>query len=137
MVLRGPGGHRAGFVVWERNAGQTSLRCNLEGFPPEAEPPVAVALAHADGSLCAYALAQDAPAELANAPERLQALLPPKELPVPPPSLFEPALEPAFEAEPAEAEPGSERLDALWRAGPWPPPPGLPGARWRGGHWGY
>jgi len=165
MVLRGPGGRRAGFVIWERSARQASLRCNLDGLRPEAElrffwitkgdgsllegdtlradaagavrhtlqmagdaPPDAVVFARDDGSLYAHAFARDAPTELSSAPGRLQALLPPKE------NKEENKPEAASEL---ASESGPERLDALWSAGPWPPPPGLPGARWRGGHWGY
>ncbi len=37
LVLRAPGGNRVGFVVWERGERQGSLRCNLNGLPPEEE----------------------------------------------------------------------------------------------------
>lgn len=30
-----------------------------------------------------------------------------------------------------------ERMNALWRAPAWPPPPGIPGAVWQEGHWTY
>ena len=186
MVVRGPGGHRAGFLIWERGTRQASLRCNLDGLRPEAElllcwveeggfalregdalradaagavrhvqqiagdaPPVAVALVRGDGSLYAYALSQGAPLGPTGAPERLQALLPKKggeeggdepraDAPVP-----EPEPDPGLESssEPTSGlsdapEPVQERLHPLWRAAPWPPPPGLPGARWRDGCWG-
>ncbi|MCL2811076.1 MAG: hypothetical protein FWD25_04205 [Clostridia bacterium] len=165
FILRATGGHRAGFLIWERGARQASLRCNLDELLPEEElslfwmaegsfalredgrlradasgmvrhtvpiagdrPPVAVALARDSGALYAYAFAQG----MADAPERLQALL----------LKEEPKKEPDLSPIQAQAQPLQEArlqeplwLEALRRGIPWPPPPGLPGVVWRDGGW--
>lgn len=183
MVLRAPGGQRAGFLTWEQSDRQASLRCSLDALRPEEEvrlywmpagsfslldggafhadvagavrcavrintdaPPVAVALARGDGSLYAHAFARSATAEVSGAPERLQALLPDvrsksaervEETPSEPKMEPVPVPEPEGEGEldPLQARPQSPSTEALWPAMPWPPPPGLSGAVWRGGRW--
>jgi len=37
MMLRAPGGQRAGFLIWERGEREASLRCNLDGLQPGEE----------------------------------------------------------------------------------------------------
>jgi len=128
------------------------------------EAPVAVALARDDDTLYAYAFAQSAPREVANAPERLQALLFETRREA---SRSEPRLEPERkpnppqgQAKPSPDDPSCYRtwqeddiprglelrrdeygepagLHALWRGAAWPPPPALAGAVWRDGCWAY
>jgi len=90
------------------------------------EIPVAVALSRGNGVLVAYAFAQG----MADAPERLQALLPKEEAPEP----RKP--QPKVQSHEQSQVQLKDQLwqEALRRGVPWPPPPGLH-AIWRDGGW--
>ena len=107
---------------------------------PGDAPPAAVALTQGDGGLYAHAFGRGAPAEVANAPERLRALL--LELAAvgrgdldAPPHRSENA--PLSQCDGASGRRALQEHGgvASWRAAPWPPPPGLPGTVWRDGCW--